>query len=98
MSAIAAFFDELEALPDAQLAGVFPVVVLMFAQKMNGVPPQLQPSVDRLVNELGLKDDDSDDVKAAAFDRYLAKHNVDASVWRKLLMSLQKDPGALREM
>jgi hypothetical protein len=98
MTTIDAFFDELDALPDAQLAGVFPIVVLMFAQKMNGVPPQLQPTIDRLVSELGWRDGDDDEAKAKSLDAYLAKHNVDSSVWRKLVMSLQKDPSALRDM
>ncbi len=96
MSALTRFLDELEALPDAQLAGVLPLAVLMFSPD-GAVPARLRPAVEAFIHAVGWDDAGDDDARARAVDAWLAKTGVDAAVWRRLLAAFQEDPEQIRD-
>jgi hypothetical protein len=96
MSRMDRFLDELEALPEEQRAGVFPLVVLMFAERLGSVPPPLQVSIDEFIEALGWRENDDDEARTKSAEAWLTRHGVGPEVWRRLLVALHEDPDAAR--
>ena len=96
MNAIDALMEELDALPQQQLAGVFPFVVLMVARAVGEVPPSLAHAGEKMAAELRWAWLADDVARAEAANAWRARHGVDAAVWERLVAALHDDPTGLR--
>jgi hypothetical protein len=93
----ARLMDALEALPDEQLRGAFPVLLLLLTPHLGdrAWPHDLQRTLDAFLDGLGVEPDAPAAAQKAAIDAHLLAHHIDGSVWRSLTACLRNTPSEL---